>query len=48
MNSVKGAMPNEVCALRSPAGLLETLEADCDGEIICSDSCCTACFGVSS
>jgi hypothetical protein len=39
-NNFTGSMPEEICALRSGAGRLEYLAADCNG-IDFSCSCCT-------
>jgi hypothetical protein len=33
-NDLSGTMPNQVCSNRLPLGLLEKLEADCDGWIV--------------
>jgi len=43
MNELTGEMPSEICSRRKPFGRLEELEADCDGEVTCDDSCCTCC-----
>lgn len=43
MNDIQGTMPNQVCNMRPPHGLLATLEADCNDNVVCH--CCTACFG---
>ena len=45
-NDLTGDMPESICALRTPAGMLEDLWADCDdssgtAEVTCS--CCTQC-----
>lgn len=47
-NDLTGTMPESICALRAPAGMLEDLWADCDNasgpEVTCP--CCTQCvFG---
>lgn len=42
-NDLTGTMPDELCARRSPFGRLDELEADCDGEVVCADTCCTCC-----
>mmetsp|Transcript_7277 Transcript_7277/g.11499 ORF Transcript_7277/g.11499 Transcript_7277/m.11499 type:complete len:513 (-) Transcript_7277:804-2342(-) len=43
MNQLVGEMPANICGRRRPFGRLEELEADCDGEIICDETCCTCC-----
>lgn len=42
-NDLSGTMPNQVCSNGLPLGLLEKLEADCDGWIDCPTNCCTCC-----
>jgi hypothetical protein len=42
-NNLNGTMPEELCNRRTPFGRLEELEADCDGEVTCADTCCTCC-----
>eukprot|EP00980_Cylindrotheca_fusiformis_P009155 scaffold1992_cov113-Cylindrotheca_fusiformis.AAC.20 len=42
-NDFEGTMPEEVCTIKRPLGRLETLEADCDGEVECPSTCCTCC-----
>lgn len=48
-NDVRGTMPDSLCALRTPRGVLEDLWADClpspqtgQRQVICS--CCSQCF----
>ena len=41
-----GTMPLEICALRTPPGKLEFLQADCAGappQVACNATCCTFC-----
>eukprot|EP00339_Tiarina_fusa_P004892 CAMPEP_0116998044 /NCGR_PEP_ID=MMETSP0472-20121206/1258_1 /TAXON_ID=693140 ORGANISM="Tiarina fusus, Strain LIS" /NCGR_SAMPLE_ID=MMETSP0472 /ASSEMBLY_ACC=CAM_ASM_000603 /LENGTH=482 /DNA_ID=CAMNT_0004697087 /DNA_START=121 /DNA_END=1569 /DNA_ORIENTATION=+ len=45
-NELTGDMPERLCQRKSPFGRLEELEADCDGEIECPDTCCTCCGDV--
>jgi hypothetical protein len=45
-NDLTGIMPSSICALRTPAGMLEDLWADCEvidgqAEVLCE--CCTQC-----
>lgn len=42
-NDLTGVMPDSICGRRSPFGRLEELEADCDGEVTCPETCCTCC-----
>jgi hypothetical protein len=42
-NDIEGSIPSELCLARRPFGRLETLEADCDGEVECAENCCTCC-----
>jgi len=42
-NDIGGSIPEELCLKRRPLGRLEIMEADCDGEVECSDTCCTCC-----
>lgn len=42
-NDLTGEMPSQLCSRRTPFGRLDELEADCDGEITCADTCCTCC-----
>lgn len=42
-NELNGTMPDLLCSRKTPFGQLEELEADCDAEIICADTCCTCC-----
>jgi hypothetical protein len=42
-NVLTGIMPDELCNRRTPFGRLDELEADCDGEVTCSETCCTCC-----
>lgn len=42
-NDIGGSIPEELCSNRRPLGRLEIMEADCDGEVECSDTCCTCC-----
>mmetsp|Transcript_25466 Transcript_25466/g.60241 ORF Transcript_25466/g.60241 Transcript_25466/m.60241 type:complete len:567 (-) Transcript_25466:251-1951(-) len=42
-NKLTGEMPSNICDRRRPFGRLEELEADCDGAVSCSDTCCTCC-----
>jgi hypothetical protein len=42
-NELVGDMPSMLCQRKSPFGRLEELEADCDGEITCPETCCTCC-----
>jgi hypothetical protein len=42
-NDFAGTMPAEICNLRTPNGLLDRLEADCDDVVTCT--CCTCCGG---
>jgi hypothetical protein len=44
MNEVGGTMPQGVCDNRPPAGVLDSLVADCVSEVSCPESCCTGCF----
>lgn len=42
-NLLTGTMPDAICQRRTPFGRLDELEADCDGEISCAETCCTCC-----
>jgi len=41
-NDLSGSMPSEICN-RRVGGVLEELEADCNGEVSCPTDCCTCC-----
>jgi hypothetical protein len=43
VNNLTGTMPEGLCNRRSPIGRLSELEADCDGDVACADTCCTCC-----
>jgi hypothetical protein len=43
VNNLTGTMPEGLCNRRSPIGRLSELEADCDGDVVCADTCCTCC-----
>jgi hypothetical protein len=50
-NGFSGAMPDSVCDLKAPLGVLDIVWADCSGDppsITCQEFCCSECFNDSS